>query len=145
LSFICFNSPKLLRQWLDDRDVLPTAASALFRNHQGTPLTRFGVRFVLKKHVQQAAQRQPSLRDKRLHPHSLRHSTTVHLLHSGVDLSTIANWLGHASINTTGKYLAVDLEAKREALAKAKPILKGQRRLGKWKTDPNLIRWLEAL
>jgi hypothetical protein len=47
-------------------------------------------------------------------------------------------------VNTTNKYLSVDLEAKREALAKAKPLLKG-RRLGKWRQEPNLIAWLTAL
>jgi site-specific recombinase XerD len=85
------------------------------------------------------------LKNKRLHPHSIRHSTAVHLLRSGVDLSTIAHWLGHVSVNTTSKYLSVDLEAKREALAKAKPLLKGCRRAGKWRQEPNLIAWLAAL
>ena len=66
-------------------------------------------------------------------------------MRSGVDLSTIAHWLGHASLNTTNKYLAVDLEAKREALAKAKPLLQGGRRSGKWQRDHNLIAWLEQL
>jgi integrase len=69
----------------------------------------------------------------------------VHLLRSGVDLSTIAHRLGHASVNTTNKYLAVDLEAKREALAKAKPLLKRGRRSPKWLRDRNLIAWLEHL
>ena len=75
----------------------------------------------------------------------MRHSTAVHLLRSGVDLSTIAHWLGHVSVNTTNKYLSVDLEAKREALAKAKPLLNGGRRHTKWHQDRNLIRWLTAL
>ena len=66
-------------------------------------------------------------------------------MRSGVDLSTIAHWLGHASLNTTNKYLAMDLEAKREALAKAKPLLNGGRPSGKWHRDPNLIAWLEQL
>lgn len=136
---------KTVRQLLEERGVLPNAPVALFLSHRGTPLTRFGIRFILKKYVRQAAQLRPSLRDKPLHPHSLRHSTAIHLLRSGVDISTIANWLGHASMNTTGKYLAVDLEAKRQALAKAKPILKGQRKLETWRTDRNLIRWLESL
>ena len=43
-----------------------------------------------------------------------------------VDLSSIAHELGHASVDTTNKYISVDLEAKRETLAKAKPLLKGQ-------------------
>jgi hypothetical protein len=48
-------------------------------------------------------------------------------------------------VNTTNKYLVVDLEAKREALAKAKPLLNGRRRYPKWHRDRNLIAWLEKL
>ena len=72
-------------------------------------------------------------------------STAVHLLRAGVDLATIARWLGHASINTTNKYLTVDLEAKREALAKATPLLPTERRSHNWRNDRNLIAWLENL
>jgi site-specific recombinase XerD len=86
-------------------------------------LTRFGIRWILQKHVREATCHTPSLKKKRLHPHSWRHSTAVHLLRSGVDLSTIAHLLGHASVNTTNKYLAINLEAKREALTKAKPLM----------------------
>ena len=72
-------------------------------------MTRFGVRIILQKQLRRAVQQVPSLKGKRLHPHSLRHSTAVHLLRSGVDLSTIANWLGHVSVNTTNKYLTLEL------------------------------------
>ena len=104
-----------------------------------------GVGIILQKQLRRAAQKLPALKDKRLHPHSLRHSTAVHLLRSGVDLSTIANWLGHVSVNTANKYLTLDLEAKRAALAKAKPILARHHRNGGWRTDRNLIKWLESL
>jgi site-specific recombinase XerD len=135
----------LLQKVLEDRGVPVRPSVPLFLNHRHQPLTRFGIRLILRKHLRQAAQRAPSLKHKRLHPHSLRHSTAVHLLRSGVDLSTIAHWLGHASVNTTNKYLAVDLEAKREALAKAKPLLNGGRRSPKRSRDPDLIAWLERL
>jgi site-specific recombinase XerD len=108
-------------------------------------LTRFGVRWILQKHVRQAARHVPSLKFKRLHPHSLRHGTAIHLLRSGVDLSMIAHWLGHASVNTTYKYLSLNLEAKQEALAKAKPIVGRNGNAGRWRTDRNLIKWLESL
>jgi len=135
----------LLQRLVEQRGLPPTQSAPLFLNNRGGWLTRFGVRLILRKHVEKAAQRHPSLKHKRLHPHSVRHSTAVHLLRSGVDLSTIAHWLGHVSVNTTNKYLAIDLDAKREALAKAKPLLKGGRHSGKWREDRNLIAWLEAL
>ncbi len=136
---------KLLRELLEESKIQPDRPEDVFRNHCGTTLTRFGVRYILRKYVQKAAQRMASLKHKRLHPHSLRHSTAVHLLHSGVDLSTIAHWLGHASLNTTNKYLALDLESKREALAKVKPLAKKGQDPSAWRRDRNLIAWLEAL
>jgi hypothetical protein len=60
-------------------------------------------------------------------------------------LSTIANWLGHVSVNTTNKYLTPDLETKHAALAKAKPVLARGHHCGGWKTDQSLIKWLESL
>jgi site-specific recombinase XerD len=135
---------RLLQHLIEQRGIQPTQSVPLFLNHRGGRLTRFGIRLILSKHTNTATRQQPSLKNKRIHPHSIRHSTAVHLLRSGVDLSTIAHWLGHVSVNTTNKYLSVDLEAKREALAKVKPLLKG-RRLGKWRQEPGIIAWLMAL
>jgi len=134
-----------LQNLIVQRGLQPTQSAPLFLNRRGGRLTRFGVRLILSKHTESAAQQQSSLKTKRLHPHSIRHSTAVHLLRSGVDLSTIAHWLGHVSVNTTNKYLSVDLEAKREALAKAKPLLKGGRQVGRWRRETKLIAWLAAL
>ncbi len=135
----------LLQRLLEQRGVPPTQSLPVFLNDRGSRLTRFGVRLILNKHIAKAAQRLSSLKNKRLHPHAVRHSTAVHLLRSGVDLSTIAHWLGHVSVNTTNKYLTIDLEAKREALARAKPLMKGARQVGKWREDHDLIAWLTAL
>jgi len=120
------------------------SSRALFLNHRGTPLSRFGARLILQRHVKCAAQSKPSLQRKRIHPHSVRHSTAMHLLRSGIDLSTIAHWLGHNSINTTNKYLAIDLEAKRAALAKAGPIVAKNHR-PRWRANDALLEWLESL
>ena len=134
-----------LRRLIAQSEVPPSQSDPLFRNARGARLTRFGIRLILQKYVAKAVSQRPSLKRKRLHPHSIRHSTAVHLLRSGVDLSTIAHWMGHVSVNTTNKYIAIDLEAKREALAKAKPLLNGRRRSGKWRQDQNLIAWLTSL
>jgi integrase/recombinase XerD len=136
---------RALRALLEIQGTCLHEPHSVFLNHRGQPMTRFGVRVILQKQLRRAVQKVPSLKDKRLHPHSLRHSTAVHLLRSGVDLSTIANWLGHVSVNTTNKYLTLDLETKRAALAKAKPILSRSHRSGGWRTDRNLIKWLESI
>ena len=108
-------------------------------------LTRFGARLILLRHAKRAVQSCPALVKKRMHPHVLRHSTAVHLLKAGVDLSTIAHWLGHASINTTHKYLTMDLEAKRAALAAAGPVVAKGSGVARRRISEDLIQWLESL
>ena len=135
----------VLREYVEERGIDIRMPITLFTNHLGNPLTRFGVRYILAKYLRNAAEMQPSLAKKRLHPHSMRHSTAVHLLKSGVDLSTIAHWLGHASINTTGKYAAIDLEMKRQAIAKAKPLGDENTPRWSWRKDSDILMWLESL
>jgi integrase len=113
---------ELLSSLLSESGMDPRSTEPLFRNHRGEPLTRFGVRYLLAKYCDRARASTPTLAAKRLHPHSMRHSTAVHLLKAGVDLTTISHWLGHASVNTTNRYVTIDLEMKREAIAKAKPV-----------------------
>ena len=61
------------------------------------------------------------------------------------DLVTISHWLGHASVETTNRYAAVDLETKRQALAKARPLADVDTSLGAWRSDASILEWLEAL
>lgn len=136
---------KALRAHLREQTVAPHEQRSVFLNQRGQPLTRFGVRWILCKHVRRTALRVASLKSKRIHPHSVRHSTAMHLLRSGIDLSTIANWLGHVSINTTNKYVTLDLEAKRQALDKSKRVLSSRQRATIPAPDQALIEWLEAL
>jgi len=133
---------RLLRTFCRERQLDLHSQQRVFLNHLGEPLTRFGVRYLLRKYQDRANVQSVGLRNKRLHPHSLRHSTAVALLKAGVDLSTISQWLGHASPNTTNKYATVDLDMKRDALAKVKPI-RGQRP-GSWR-NRSILDWLEGL
>ena len=87
----------------------------VFLNHRDGPLTRFGIRYILARCLTRASRDVPTLRKKRLHPHSMRHSTAVGLLKSGADLSTISHYLGHANLNMTNRYAKLDLEIKRKA------------------------------
>jgi site-specific recombinase XerD len=135
---------QLLRAFLAEAGTEVASRERLFRNHRGMPLTRFGIRYLLAKYCDQAKPSVPSLSGKRLHPHSMRHSTAVHLLQAGVDLPTISHWLGHASLNTTNRYAKVDLEMKRRAIAKAEPLAPGAPE-ATWRTDGAILEWLESL
>jgi site-specific recombinase XerD len=93
----------------------------LFLNLRGEKLTRFGVYTLLKKRIGGCTATVASLRGRRIHPHTLRHTTAVHLLKAGIDFATISQWLGHASLNTTMVYARADLDLKRQALAQVFP------------------------
>lgn len=92
----------------------------LFMNKNGAPLTRSGVTGRLEKLTRLASAVAPSLLEKNITPHTFRHSVAMNLLQVGVDISTIAIWLGHSSIETTHKYMVADLELKRKAMEKAR-------------------------
>ena len=84
-------------------------------------MTRFGVRYLLQKYLASSCTAVSTIQGKRLHPHSLRHTTAIHLLKAGVDFATISQWLGHASLNTTMRYARADIDLKRQALAQVFP------------------------
>jgi site-specific recombinase XerD len=89
----------------------------VFRGRTGEPMTRFGVHRIVTVHAAAASKRVESMVGRRISPHTLRHTTAVHLLRSGVDINTIRAWLGHVSVDTTNIYAEVDLEMKAKALA----------------------------
>jgi integrase/recombinase XerD len=118
----------------------------IFRNHRGGPMTRFGIRYLLRRYAERARGSAPTIAAKRVHPHTCRHSAAVHLLRAGVDLVTISHWLRHASIETTNRYAAVDLATKRRALEKAGPVTgASEAQITAWRTDASVLAWLEAL
>lgn len=135
---------EVLKAYCRARRLAPHAAEPLFVNRRGEPLTRFGVRYILAKYFDRAKAVTPSLAHKRLHPHTMRHSTAVHLLKAGVDLVTISHWLGHASVSTTNRYATVDLEMKRHAIESA-AAPEDPPPPTHWRTDTAILEWLEAL
>ncbi|MDQ6615794.1 MAG: site-specific integrase [Actinomycetota bacterium] len=84
-------------------------------------LTRGAIWRVVTKHASAGAKHCPSLADKHPTPHTLRHTCAMNLLHSGVDLATIALWLGHSSLQSTNAYLHADMALKERALARTAP------------------------
>ncbi len=139
---------KLLRAFIDE---LPAsdgdpAEALLFTNARSRPLTRFGVRYLLRRYVALAAKAVPSMRDKSIHPHSLRHSTAIALLKSGVDFATISQWLGHAGLNTTMRYARADIDLKRQAIAQVFPDALAPPRGGRFQPDGrDLVGWLRRM
>jgi len=134
-----------LRVIIADLNLAHDARQPVFRNQRGQPISRFGVRYVLRKHAQAAAAEAPTLQGKSVHPHIMRHTAAVHLLQAGVDMVTISHWLGHASVETTNRYASVDLEAKRRALARAEPIAEIDPAVANWRSDESVLAWLERL
>jgi site-specific recombinase XerD len=118
----------------------------VFVNRHGQPLTRDGIAYILRKHASSVAQERPALARKRITPHVLRHSCAVALLQSGTDVTVIRDYLGHASIATTGRYITTNLQMKREAMqtfwkhagiepSHTKP----------WRPKPDLLAFLQSL
>jgi len=107
---------QLVTAWIEEGDARQDAP--LFPNHVTHRMTRSGVAHRLKLAVAKAATTCPSLRSKRISPHTLRHTTAMHLLQAGVDITVIALWLGHESPTTTHRYVEADLAMKQRALAK---------------------------
>lgn len=108
-----------LRTWMDERQGKPD--SPVFPNQRGGALSHDGLAYLLAKHLDFAKQVCPSLADKRVTPHVLRHTAAMELLQNGVDRAVIALWLGHESVETTYVYLHADLKLKQAALSKTTP------------------------
>jgi len=131
---------RVVRDWLTERHGEPT--DPLFPNRAGGRLSPDAVADLLAKHLTTAADRCPSLKAKRVSPHTLRHTAAMTLLRAGVDTSTIALWLGHAGTKATQVYLHADLALKEAALARTAPPTVGRAR---YQPPDQLLAFLESL
>ena len=123
-----------------------TADGFLFRSSRGSPLTRDGAAYLLRKYVRVAAQQLPVLRKRRVSPHVMRHSCAVALLQAGIDVTVIRDYLGHASVATTSRYITTNLQMKREVLeAFWKRSGLDPKAPRKWRPPPKLLAFLESL
>jgi len=130
----------VLRQWLKERQGQPE--DPLFPTRQGRPLTRYGVGILLAKHTATAASSHPSLKNKRVTPHTLRHTNAMLLRAGGIDIATIALWLGHESIKTTYIYQQADPALKEQAIARIAPL---GTKPGRYRPSDALLTFLEDL
>ena len=129
-----------LQQWLT---ILPASPDQpVFPNRAGSAMSRSGVEDRLERAVRAAAATCPTLRDRRVSPHIVRHATAMHLLQAGVDLTVIALWLGHESPTTTHLYVEADLKMKQQALEKIAPAHVGA---GRYRPTDKVLAFLEGL
>lgn len=130
----------VLNAWL--REQQRGDGQVLFPSARGERLSVHGVQYLLNKHRLTAARDCPSLKQKRVTVHRLRHTMAMDLLQSGVDRSVIALWLGHESVETTQIYLDASLAMKEQALAKTTPR---QGRPGRYRPSDHLLDFLNSL
>jgi len=135
---------QLLKEMIVDRNGFIGTEAHVFLNRSGRPLGRFGIAHVISKYCTKAASALPSLKSKQITPHTIRHTTAMHLLKSGVEINVIRSWLGHADLKTTNRYVEIDLAMKKEAL-KSCELGKAQSEIPSWQASSGILAWLESL
>ncbi len=131
----------VLKTWLTERAAAPN--DPLFPGPRGGHLSRDAVRRLVDRHIATAAASCPSLANKTVSPHTLRHSCAMNLRRHGVDAATIALWLGHEDVRTTySVYLHADLSLKDKALAQTAPPNTPS---GRYRPPDPILEFLEAL
>src|SRR5215471_20629339 len=144
------NKIRMCPLWAETSSLLASLVSGratedpVFLGCTNQPMTRFGIYRIVAHCAKLASKSVPSLITKHVSPHSIRHTTAVHLLRAGVDINTIRGWLGHVSLDTTNIYAEIDLEMKAKALAKCEltPASKSKKR---WRELPDLMDFLRSL
>ncbi|WP_218002782.1 tyrosine-type recombinase/integrase, partial [Paraburkholderia mimosarum] len=129
-----------LRRWIEYAGL--RTGQPLLPNRWGRSMTRSNAAERIAVAANAAATRCPSLVGRSISPHTLRHTTAMHLLQSGVDITVIALWLGHESPSTTHGYIEADLAMKERALAAIAPLKTHRSR---YQPPDTLLKFLEAL
>jgi integrase/recombinase XerD len=130
----------VLRTWLGERG--GEHDDPVFPNRQGSLLSRDAIEHRIAVYTARAALSCPSLRDKAVTAHVLRHTCAMRLLEAGVDTTVIALWLGHEQVDTTAIYLHADLSIKERAIARTRPPTA---KPGRYRPSDALLAFLEAL
>lgn len=129
-----------LRSWLRERGGEPDGI--VFPTRRGTALSGDAVALLVTKHAATAAEHYPSLLEKHITPHTLRHTTAMSLLHAGVDATVIALWLGHEGTDTVGVYLHADMTIKQRALERVAPT---DAKPGRYHAPDTLMAFLDTI
>ena len=137
------STSRTLQSWFAELDAdARYRAAVAFPNARGAALSRDGVAYLLQQAVKRSATLCPGIAHKRVTPHLIRHTSAMHLLQAGVDITIIALWLGHESTQTTHGYIEADLALKEKALEKVAPAGQKPKR---FRADDKLLRFLTSL
>ena len=134
------SAQKVLRVWMAER--AGRAGDPLFPTRTGRRLSPDAIERRVAIHTATATKRCPSLQTKKLHPHVLRHTCAMSLLHARVDVAVIALWLGHADMRSTDAYIHADLTIKERALALTTPATV---KPGRYKPPYSVLAFLDSL
>lgn len=131
---------RVLSEWIGERKC--SSDSPLFASRRGKALSRDAIERLVRRYALMAMKSCPSIGKKHVTPHVLRHSAAMDLLHSGVDRTVIALWLGHESVETTQMYIHANLKTKEIAMARTAIIEATPTR---FRPDDRLLEFLESL
>ena len=134
------DSAKALAEWLPER--AGAAREPLFASNRNGRFSRDGIERIVRKYTRLASAACPSLAGKRVSPHTLRHTAAMELLRSGVGCTVIALWLGHESAETTQVYLHADMQIKKVAMERTRPVDVPK---GLYRPDDKLLAFLNSL
>lgn len=129
-----------IREWIKSESLSPN--DPLLPSRFGKPMTRTNVAERLSLLSASASAKCPSLKKRRVTPHTVRHSTAMHLLQAGVNITVIALWLGHENPCTTHGYVEADLSMKEKAL---KSVSAPKATKGRYRPPESLLQFLESL
>jgi site-specific recombinase XerD len=134
---------RTLQMLLGSLDLPPTSQSAVFTAN-GRPLTRSGIYKIVRRHG--STLDDPRI-DRRVTPHTFRHTSAVHMLEAGIEVNVIREWLGHVDITTTNRYAEINTNTKLAALRATEPFDASEepRTTPIWRTDETLLNWLASL
>ena len=136
---------RTLRQYIEKQRRGCDPEDTLFVNRLSAPLTRAGIENIIGRCHMHAAKTALSLEGRKITPHTIRHTTAMHLLQSGVDINVIRGWLGHVNVSTTNDYVDIDMEMKAQALKTCEAAATSRRWRRYAKPKPEILAWLKTL
>ena len=126
-----------------------TPESAVFTSRSGSPLTRYGIYKLVRRHTRAFCKTRAGQTKENISPHVFRHTAATHLLESGVEVNVIRAWLGHVRLETTNRYAEINLRLKQKALEACRPPVASSSATcparSVWRDDADLLKWLKAL